>query len=114
MHLYSLREELHAVALFFDFSAAFPSVAQAYLWRVLLTMGIPAQFVLALERPYANNKHTIKISEQFFPGPEIRCGIKQGDPLSMIIFALAIEPLLFQLRSLIGDEGKPLLTTLVL
>ena len=92
MHINALKDEGFACAIFFDFVNAFPSVLQAYLWKVLLCMGLPECFVQGLMKLYRNNKHIIKLSGWPFDGPTIFIGIKQCCPSSMVLFAIALEP----------------------
>ncbi len=104
MHKLSISDPDNALAIFFDLANAFPSVAHLYLWKVLEVMGFPAAFVRAVQRMYKHNVHLIKIGQKVFPGPTILRGVKTGCPLSMILFALCLEPLLRHLHGIISGE----------
>ena len=101
MHFLALLDLPFAAAILFDMINAFPSVYHPYLWAVLSKLGLPSIFVRGLQKLYANNKHRIKLAGKLYCGPHVTIGIKQGDPLSMILFALCLEPLLRHLEKLL-------------
>ena len=108
MHILStlcMDNGLDPAAIFFDFMAAFPSVAHAYLWAVLAAIGRPTQFIAEIKKVYQFNKHLIKIAGTKFDGPTILAGVRQGCPLSMLLFALAIWPLLIMLERTVDANG---------
>ena len=51
----TLNPDNKAVLLLFDFSAAFPSIAHAFIWLALEMMGFPILQILRMEALYANN-----------------------------------------------------------
>ena len=92
----SLKHPRGAIVLF-DFAAAFPSVSHAYLWEALRALGIPSGLLNAIQCFYVNNVHTIKVKGQKFPSITSRSGIRQGCPLSPLIFAVVADVLLRRL-----------------
>ena len=80
--------------ILFDFKAAFPSVAHAYLWAALRAVGLPSNWIQALQRLYVNNYHTIKFRGQTFSGFVAGCGVRQGCPVSPLLFAIVVDLLL--------------------
>ena len=101
----SMSTTLTESTILFDMKAAFPSVAHEFLWFVLFIMGIPREYINLLKKLYKANQQRIKMFGRFFVGPVFRSGVKQGDPLSMLLFAIAIEPLIRVLESLVDlDE----------
>ena len=50
MHMLSVSHINNCIAIFLDFRAAFPSVAHAYIWKVLLALGLPDAFVSAVKQ----------------------------------------------------------------
>jgi len=104
MHTFSINSKVKdtAAAMFFDFLAAFPSVAHEYLFAILAAAGLPSAFVHAIKKLYDRNWHVIKLSGKLYNGPQILAGVRQGCPLSMILFAICIEPLLRMLEKAIS------------
>ena len=54
-------------ALFFDFTAAFPSLAHTFLWEGLEAAGIPTFIIDAIKQLYSNNAHWLKLKGGAFP-----------------------------------------------
>ena len=109
MHNIAIRQcahpELnHGCAIFFDFSAAFVSIAHDFLWRYLAHTGIPLPFVSGLRKMYTNNQHFIKLGGRVFNGPTLYSGVRQGCPLSMILFAICVDPLIRQIADCLDTE----------
>lgn len=85
--------------IFFDFAAAFPSVSHDFLLDYFSSCGtLPPNlihFILAL---YRVNHCSISLGGQSFPGFEQTTGIRQGCPLSTLLFVLAADLLLLRLQ----------------
>jgi hypothetical protein len=82
------------VLALFDFAAAFPSVAHAWIRAVLLCINIPRGVLCAFDALYEGN-------EAYWQSGGFACwlftvvsGVLQGCPLSGSLFVLAIDPLL--------------------
>ena len=94
--------------LSFDFSAAFPSMARAFLWEVLSAYGLGAQFLHAIQLLYEDQIAIITVggvqSEPF----SVLSGVRQGCPLSVVLFDLGADCLLrhFLTKLRIGEPGK--------
>jgi len=95
-----------SAAILFDFVSAFPSVDHTFLWAILEAAGLPIIWINAIKKCYHNNKHVIRLEGKLFDGPTIFAGVRQGCPLSMILFAIVVEPLLRLLEKIAesGDE----------
>ena len=87
-------EEQHAAMVFFDFEAAFPSLSQEFLFKILGHYGVPHCILQALYCFYSNNSHILKIKGQAFPSVKALSGIRQGCPLSPLLFVLVADLLL--------------------
>ena len=77
-----------------DFAAAFPSVDQKFLLNVLETVGCDGQYINMIKKFYVNNRQ--KIGEKEFVAD---AGIRQGCPLSPLLFAIVADILLRKLAS---------------
>ena len=83
--------------ILFDFTAAFPSVSHDYLWAALASFGVPEGIIRAFKVLYTRNTHLIRTADGIFESVTVTSGVRQGCPLSPLLFLLAIEPLLHKL-----------------
>ena len=86
--------DLDGAIILFDFQAAFPSLSHDYLWYALEKWGIPPEVVCCYRKLYHGNTHKINIQGVFFESINVESGVRQGCPLSPLLFLLCIEPLL--------------------
>ena len=56
--LYALQEPQAALVLF-GFKAAFPSILQSFMWKMLARIGLPSKWVRLLQRLYEDNRQQI-------------------------------------------------------
>lgn len=80
--------ELHLA--FVDYSKAFDSLNQDFAIKALINQGVPLGYVKIIQKIYSNLKARIKTDKlgDYF---NIQKGVKQGDPLSPLIFNCALE-----------------------
>ena len=86
--------------LFHDFAKAYDSVSRQYLFTLLQKIGLPTDLTHLLQALFRNVK-----AFPILPSPHkitIRMGngLKQGCPLSPLLFILCMDPLLTQLEKL--------------
>ena len=86
----SLRHP-RAVAVFYDFKAAFPSVNQDFMWHTLAALGVPAPFLNAFRAFYFRNVQRIRLRGCSSRPFAVTAGIRQGCPLSPLLFAVVID-----------------------
>jgi len=97
MMKFSLEEE-KAAAIFFDFAAAFPSLAHRYLEAALKEIGLPEEYRRAIAALYDGHIGRINIGGKGIGAISIEAGIRQGCPLSPLIFALVGDLLIRKLK----------------
>ena len=73
-----------------DFEKAFDTVAHEKLWATLRTMGVTENYTRLLHKLYSNQTASV------FAGTESRSfslnrGVKQGDPISSLLFLAVME-----------------------
>lgn len=75
---------------FIDFNKAFDTILHNTIWKALEEDGIPSRYINILKQIYNNSKAHIKtdtIGKSF----EISRGVRQGDPISPVIFACVLQ-----------------------
>ena len=88
--------------ILFDFKAAFPSVGHQFIWDVLEGSGLPAEFISAVKMLYVGNKHSLRLQGLLFDGPVVHSGVRQGCPLSGLLFAICADVLLIRLQNMLS------------
>ena len=80
--------------IIFDFAAAFPSRSQAFIRRTLEYIGLPPHALAFFEALYHDNKCAVSLAGAQHDGFSITAGIRQGCPLSPLIYVVAADSLL--------------------
>ena len=91
--------------ILFDFKAAFPSVEREFMMETIQRLGMPADelnFVFSL---YDFTTATIQLGGSMGRTFEMTRGIRQGCPLSPILFAATADILLRRLTRTLGGRG---------
>ncbi|KAK4519880.1 uncharacterized protein ATC70_010124 [Mucor velutinosus] len=76
---------------------AYDRVNADYLCAVLLRFGFPASFVSCVKLLFFSNDMDINVNGYFTPAVKQERGITQGDPLSPLLFDVALEPFLLSI-----------------
>ena len=84
----------NGAVVLFDFKAAFPSVSQQYLSQTLAHIGLPIGGLQLVASLYDTNHCEINIQGQQYPGFCMTSGVRQGCPLSPLLYALVAGALL--------------------
>ena len=87
-----------SAALLFDFTAAFPSIEHELLHSLFRSLGWPEWLLRFIHILYQQNKCFMIVGGARFTGFEITRGIRQGCPLSPLLFAVASDLLLRRLQ----------------
>ena len=101
----SLKSKRGAIVLL-DFKAAFPSMNHLFIWDTLKAAGIPDAFISAIQTLYRENRHRIRIGSELYDGPTVRSGVRQGCPLSGLLFAICAGVLLLRLADVLNNEDE--------
>ena len=88
----------------FNFRRAFPAIARDYIWWVLEFANVPTFIVGAIRALHRSCKQFNVLEGRVFMAIDIHCGVKQGRPLSMLLFCFAIDPLIRMMCSRLGPE----------
>ena len=95
-----LQNNKEYLLLNLDFKSAFDSVGHLYITNILDLFGFNEQFIGIIKNYLENGGAFIDIEEGHFTQQiKIDIGVGQGLPLSVILFILAIEPLIIKINS---------------
>ena len=90
-----------------DFTAAFDRFAHTSLFRMLKSHGFSMRFNTLIHAIYDQAFSSVQING-YVTGPfPIRCSVRQGCPMSMLLFALVLNPMLCLLeQNLTGIRSR--------
>ena len=86
------------VVLNLDFEKAFDRVSHQYLFQVLKQMGFPKRFIDWVALLYRGTTSKFIVNGHLTKAVNINCGVRQGCPLSALLYIICIEPLAQILR----------------
>ena len=84
--------------LWLDLKNAFGSVSHDLLWFMMRRLGDSAKFITICKNIYSESSQRVRCSSGYTEDISLRVGIKQGCPLSPLLFNIALEGLLPILR----------------
>ncbi len=87
----------------FDFRAAFPSLNHQYMLKVLKALGVPRHIHNMIKMMYDDHKCNIIVGGEVHDGFHINAGIRQGCPLSPLIFAFVVDLVLRRIKTIIPE-----------
>lgn len=77
-----------------DLKKAFDNVDHNYLWTILEKFKFPVQLINCLKKLYSSASSKVLHNGFLTPEIPIRSSVRQGCPLSMVLFVLYVEPLI--------------------
>lgn len=95
---YARDRNIRLVVLNFDFEKAFDRVSHQYLKEVLQKGGFPDSFIAWVGLLYWGITSRFVVNRHLTKAVQVNCGVRQGCPLSILLYVLCIEPLAQILR----------------
>ena len=101
----AFNSQIDAYFISLDFKKAFDSIDQHWLSRVLHKMNFPAKFIRTINS--LNKDANIEVLVNGFQTKKVLVnkGVRQGDPLSLYLSLLAVEPLAVTINQHSKIEG---------
>ena len=93
------EEDEDGMIVALDQEKAYDKITHRYLWSTLRSFNIPETFIRSVRTLYENAETRVMINGCLSKTFKITRGVRQGDPLSCLLFDLAIEPLAASLRA---------------
>jgi hypothetical protein len=110
-------KEINRYIIALDQEKAYDKIDQSYLWKALRAFGMPGSLATRIRKIYKSATTQVVINGQKGEIFIVGRGTRQGDPMSCILYNLAIEPLAIALRKstlqgikLSNSPNKKLLT----
>jgi len=87
-----------------DFAKAFDTIEHSAILHMLVVLGFPSKWIQWVEAILSSGSASVLLNG--VPGKNFTCkrGVKQGDPLSPLLFVLAAEILQYVINGL-KDKG---------
>ena len=91
--------EVDGAIVALDQEKAYDKIRHDYLWKCMEAFNIPEIFVNTVRSLYTNAFTQVAINGVMSTPFQVTRGVRQGDPLSCLLFDLAIEPLACMMRN---------------
>ncbi|THH28603.1 hypothetical protein EUX98_g5574 [Antrodiella citrinella] len=95
---YAEATEHNGMIVALDQEKAYDKIAHNYLWWTLEAFEIPKNFIQTVRSLYEHASTKVMVNGHLSKSFHVERGVRQGDPLSCLLFDLAIEPLAEALR----------------
>ena len=105
MFHYTSKNSIPAILLAIDFEKAFDTVSWEFLFKVLSHFNFGESFIKWIKALYCNIECTVMNNGYNTGYFTLERGVRQGDPLSPMLFILVLETLLFSIKSNTDIKG---------
>jgi hypothetical protein len=94
-----INKENEGAIIALDQEKAYDKIAHDYLWRTMKKLNFPKKYINIVQRLYTGAQTKIMINGVLSKPFQVTRGVRQGDPLSCLLFNIAIEPLACLIRN---------------
>lgn len=97
---HSRREGLPLAVVFVDFAKAFDSISHDHILCALQRRKVDTHIIELIQNSYVDCVTRVGSDGMVSPPIDMKVGVKQGDPMSPLLFNIAMDPLI---QALEGD-----------
>lgn len=98
-HIFTIRNTLEKCneydipvhQLYVDFRIAYDSITRAYLFETMRMLEIPNKLNRLVQMTLSNTQSVVKVQQEHSEKFTINRGLRQGDPMSCVLFNLVLE-----------------------
>lgn len=99
-----IQRKQRAKVIAFDFDHAFDRVRLSFLYRTMCSLGINRDLVNLLNRISSCSSSRLLVNGHLSPTFPIQRSVRQGCPLSMLLFVIYLHPLLSRLERICNED----------
>ena len=99
LYHYALSNNEKALFASHDLEKAFDRLEHPYLFRTLQKFGFPEELIKWIRILYNSANTKVLVNSQLTDTIEVQRSVRQGDPLSMILYILSSEPLGMRIKN---------------
>jgi hypothetical protein len=96
---YARLKGVNGAIVALDQEKAYDKILHPYLWEVLERFGFPEEMINTIKTLYRNAPTSIMVNGVISDPFLVTRGVRQGDPMSCILFDVSIEPLAANIRA---------------
>lgn len=93
------------IVLGIDWSKAFDRVEQDFLFKSLVNFGLGERLVGWVKKLYKDARSCVKVNRILTDSFKLGRSVRQGYPLSALLYAISVEPLALQIKKEGGVKG---------
>jgi ribonuclease HI/exonuclease III len=96
---YAKLKGINGAIVALDQEKAYDKITHPYLWKILEKFAFPNETINIIKTLYKNAPTSVIINGEISSPFYVTRGVRQGDPMSCILFDLGIEPLAANIRA---------------
>jgi len=96
---YAKMKGINGAIVALDQEKAYDKITHPYLWKILEKFGFPTEMINTIKALYQDAPTSVIINGMISEPFLVTRGVRQGDPMSCILFDLGIEPLAANIRA---------------
>ena len=81
-----------------DQEKAYDKIDHEYMWRIMKKNGFPDVFIARIQEMYSDTGKSVMVNGVLPRQYKVKRGVHQGDPMSCLLYDIAIEPLAESIR----------------